>query len=446
VTGQRIAVVVALGLNLACTVPAAPSGSALEEAAAEAGAGEAAEFTAVPDESVEQTELVARTAEGVARAAAPVEELPAAAEVSSDVSSASGEGKPGSAAAALPPDANEESRDFPESRIERRGDAAPTLPPCDDPSCLDQRAQVPGSSDDAALAESPIHGDLHFGPMFRHDAVNWTIAGLNSNSQPINVLSKLTWSGLRTDGAEISGHLYLPYRLVTVARVSYGWIQAGSNEDSDFDGANQTLAFSRSNNGSGGTTLDSSLALGYDLPLGPLDLHLTPLVGLSYLEQDLVIKNGFQSLSTDPNLPLGPFPGLNSEYDAIWLGGWAGLQMSLRPHPRLRISGEFKLYPYVHYVADGNWNLRTDLQHPISYTDRTSGRGAEFALNVAWKMTRHWDLDFRARWLNFKSEAGTDTTFFSPLTGGGSGATPFNGGHWRSSQILFGATLRLGEL
>jgi hypothetical protein len=274
-----------------------------------------------------------------------------------------------------------------------------------------------------------IDADVHFRTVLRMDELDWNIAGAG-----VNVLSELTWDGMRATGGELSGRIGLPFGFVALGQAGYGHIHSGDNQDSDYLGPDRTLEFSRSNNGADdGLLLDSSLALGYEITRGPLDLRWMPMVGFAYHSQELNIDEGMQTIPAT-----GPFLGLDSHYDASWFGPWAGLQLSLQPHERLRLKTGLELHA-ARYKAVANWNLRSDFAHPKSFEHSAQGLGTVLSGELAWQMTRRWTLDLTARWLYFETDPGRDTLY---LANGGTLSTRLNQVRWESLQLAAGVTLR----
>lgn len=47
------------------------------------------------------------------------------------------------------------------------------------------------------------------------------------------------------------------------------------------------------------------------------------------------------------------------------------------------MGGTFKYY-WLHFHAEGNWNLRADLLHPISFRQDSNGGGREWEVHARW--------------------------------------------------------------
>ena len=298
-------------------------------------------------------------------------------------------------------------------------------------------AMSPTSGEDASAFETVF--SLSTG--LRTDDLNWNIASNRMGGTP-NILSELTWDDLeifqlaQTFESRFvkagNGQKVLYMR----AKLSYGWIYDGKNQDSDYLGDNRTLEFSRSNNSAdGGQVWDGSIGFGPRFAFGTDYFELIPLIGYSYHEQRLTITDGVQTVPE-----AGPFPGLHSSYDTQWYGPWIGLDVTLGVGQRL---GSFKNvvffgsfeYHWADYYAQADWNLRDDFAHPKSFEHEANGRGymvtmgARLYFNPRWALTLAYDL---ADW---ETDPGVDRVFFSD---GGISETRLNEVNWESRTISLG--------
>jgi hypothetical protein len=293
-----------------------------------------------------------------------------------------------------------------------------------------------------AAAAFPGKVSLEVGSGYRVDSLSFNIAADPTGASTPNVLSELTWRDLKIFQTQATVRAETEYGLYGKAMVGYGWIVAGSNQDSDYNGDDRTLEYSRSNNDAGfGHVLDGSLALGYDWRVGEGDVSLIPLLGLSYAEQRLSMRNGFQTLSAPPqNLPPGPFNGLDSSYDARWLGPWLGADAEWR-RGRLTLGASGEYHFAAAYSATANWNLRDDFQHPDSFDHSATAEGVVAAASLAWKVDDRWSVRAEGRWQDWSTGHGTDFTNFA---NGGAGATRLNRVTWTSTSATLSAAYRFG--
>jgi hypothetical protein len=278
---------------------------------------------------------------------------------------------------------------------------------------------------------------------YRIDDIDWSIAGpappaLGGNY--VNVLSELTWSDLEIFQLEFGLEKTFPNKLLLKGSLAYGQIFDGENQDSDYAGNNRTLEFSRSNNSSDdGDTWDGSIGLGYYFPLLSDTFRITPLIGFSVHVQNLTITEGFQTIP-----PFGPFPGLNSSYETLWYGPWGGLEMKVRKYKNngMLLTHEIILgieYHWVEYDAEANWNLRTDLAHPVSFEHEADGSGVVFSAGYSYFFNLQWSMDFSGKYQKWETDPGTDRVFFADGT---EAETPLNEVNWESFSIMVGVTCR----
>lgn len=267
----------------------------------------------------------------------------------------------------------------------------------------------------------------------RTDNLRWDIAGISPiGNNPVNILSEIKWRDLQIIQARIKAKGYVARPIFLKGSFGYGGIYSGSNQDSDFNGNDRTLEFSRSNNNAGsGSVLDLSAAVGYrnDYLVTANGSGIMPVIGYSYHRQNLRLTDGFQTIP-----PTGPFPGLDSAYEAVWYGPWAGVDAAFK-RESLALLGSLEYHFVNSYNADANWNLRTDLAHPVSFRQEASGSGVvasaglNYSINGRLSVIGTFDIQ---RW---KTEPGTDTTFFPDGT---SSSTRLNEVVWDSYDLMLG--------
>ncbi|MDY7030391.1 MAG: TonB-dependent receptor [Thermodesulfobacteriota bacterium] len=293
------------------------------------------------------------------------------------------------------------------------------------------------------MAEAIKDIELGVSAGYRVDNVDWSIAGY-SDGDYINIFSELTWKDLEiyqtnikaeiTVGSENPSHGAAYFK----GCVGYGWIVEGENQDSDYDGNDRTLEWSRSNNDSDdGDTKDFSLGMGLRFFHVWDKLTLTPLVGYSYHEQNLTVTNGLQTISTRfPAIPLGPFPGLNSTYETQWKGPWVGVDLDYRLTRNFHFAVTLE-YHWAEYEAEANWNLRTDLAHPKSFEHRADGNGMVISLYFEYAFTKRLSIDTILDFQDWKTETGVHRAFGAD---GSTGTTQLNEINWESTAFMLSIT------
>jgi len=266
-----------------------------------------------------------------------------------------------------------------------------------------------------------------FGAAYRTDKFDWNIASNLSGVATPNIASELTWDSLGITQIEAgleTGRDDIIFRI----RADYGWILSGNNQDSDFNGNNRTLEFSRSNNdGGAGNVWDVSTAVGYRLGE---DAYVMPLAGWAIHRQNLRIRNGVQTIPAT-----GAIAGLNSSYDAQWTGPWLGLEAGMVTKGDLRLAVDVA-YQFATYSAEANWNLRADLAHPVSFRHDATGYGMKIGASVQRRVRDGLTLTGGIDYRKWKADNGVDT-FFSAA--GGASSQRLNEVNWQSFTVRLDA-------
>ncbi len=153
------------------------------------------------------------------------------------------------------------------------------------------------------------------------------------------------------------------------------------------------------------------------------------------------MRDGYQTVSVDlsPTFPVpppvGPFPGLDSSYLAWWFGPWLGMQADYQHNDRLIWDVSLRWYK-VDYRAEADWNLRTDLAHPVSFEHAADGDGLQLSMGAGYRFREKWNLLFDFNIMNMQADNGLDIVYLSDGTIGG---TRLNAVNWESWAISIGA-------
>lgn len=289
----------------------------------------------------------------------------------------------------------------------------------------------------AVTASTDIPRDISISVGQRKDNLNWSIAG-----NGINVLSELKWENLAITQLQAAGELHLKNDRRLRARLGYGVIGSGANQDSDYDGNNRTLEFSRSNNKAGGDVFDASIGFGKKLRMRDIaavrSIFVTPFVGLSMHQQNLTMTDGMQTKSTASTPPLGPLPGLASSYDAQWMGPWLGAEALVETERgwAVIVNAEYHL---ADYSASANWNLRSDLAHPVSFRHTATGDGIVMSLGASYPVGKNWRINFSLEHQQWTTRTGSDKVYFADGT---VGYAHLNAVNWDSTAYNLGIVRR----
>ena len=301
-------------------------------------------------------------------------------------------------------------------------------------SCLAGAILFPGNAG-AAFVDT-MEFDLQAG--LRQDQLDWNIPGQN-----INVLSELDWEDLEIWQVGLTGKMAFASKSSSMLHpyvrgsLDYGWIRDGTARDSDYNGNNRTMEIFRSLSATeDDNVFDGSVGFGFERKIWIDRITLGLLGGYSYHEQNLRLSKGLQVISHGELLiPSQPIPGLNTTYESKWYGPFAGIDFTLQPRPD--VSFLFSLeYHWSDYEGEGNWNLRTDLAHPVSFrheADTADGVVATFRGNYFF--SNGWGLDLTFVYRDFSANDGVDQTF---LANGATITTKFNEANWQSSAITVG--------
>jgi hypothetical protein len=195
--------------------------------------------------------------------------------------------------------------------------------------------------------------------------------------------------------------------------LSGGDLLGGSVQDSDFRGYSPRAEVSRSlaevtgdgvRAGSAGFGWHASLPEGWRLSGIALSF------GGQGSARTIRKQNGVIVIPT--TAPKDAMDGLDSSYASAWSGPWVALEPELRAFGFTAVM-RYRLSPGAYYRADGTWNLREDLQQPISFTHQAFGSAHDLRLRVERPMRGGLALVVTASREVFAAERGVDTDFAS---------------------------------
>lgn len=279
----------------------------------------------------------------------------------------------------------------------------------------------------------------------RNDKMNWNIAGNLQGSDP-NVRSELTWSDLKIYQLKLTNRTVIKERVYVRGHLDYGTVVSGSNRDSDYNGDNRTQEFSRSLNGVDGNHVwDGSVGVGPRFSFFASSIVVCPLLGYAISEQDLNIVDGYQAFTAAPaTTPTGPIAGLDSRFQTRWEGPWLGVDLLFSipctdgPFTALKVIfiGE---YHWVDYTAEANWNLRTDFNHPVSFSQDAEGSGLVARAAILFEIKDRWGINVGMNVTDMTTDAGLDRTYF---TDGTTGDTRLNTVRWQSFTFEAGVSFQ----
>lgn len=285
----------------------------------------------------------------------------------------------------------------------------------------------------SAKAVRPESG-LTFTTGTRTDDFDWNKA--HPTGTP-NILSELTWEDLEIYQLKVRGRTYSNGFYVR-GSLAYGLIYDGRNQDSDYNGNNRTLEFSRSNNsGDDGDVWDASLGVGWYI-FKRRAFEAIPMFGFSVHKQNLTMTDGYQTICVAPSCTgsVGPFAGLDSTYDALWYGPWVGLDLSyVTANEKLILYGTFEVHVAI-YRAEADWNLRSDLKHPVSFEhEANNATGVVISAGLDYALDGRWSISSGVELQNWQANNGTDRMLFA---NGAVSTMRLNEVNWTSTALTLG--------
>jgi len=295
-----------------------------------------------------------------------------------------------------------------------------------------------------AYADSVRELSLQFETSIRQDEINWNIANPDGTA---NVWSELEWENLEIyeisfSGLMIVGNNTAPFATYLRSKFNYGWIVDGDVQDSDYVAHNRTNERSRSNSDANdGNVLDFSIAVGPQFKWFSDNFFIAPLIGYSYHEQNLVMKNGIQTVSDYGfSIPVGTIHSeLDSSYDTEWSSAWIGTDMSWHIGDKLIVNSSLEYHWHVDYNADAEWNLRNLHFHQANNEDKriyetTEAKGFAFNLSLQYSLNNNWSLNFGAAYQKWSVKDGTDQIDGDPSN------KILNEVNWKSTKATIGVT------
>jgi hypothetical protein len=290
---------------------------------------------------------------------------------------------------------------------------------------------------------SAWHSSFSFSAGIRRDDLKWSIAGNRDGSHP-NILSELEWSNVESYQLQLTNRTLLADRIYLRAEVGYAWINDGRVRDSDYSGDNRSGEYSRSISESDGDQ-HWDIFLGAGPPFFLADRHLlvAPLLGVSVHQQNLRIRNGNQVLSRPGGPALGSLQGLDSTYYARWFGPLLGCELRYffnapgADFARMEAAVGLKWHWDASFKAEADWNLRSDFEHPKSFTQTANGQGVSVDAEWLIRITPQCALNLSANYQKWDTDPGRQRYYF---TGGSTAVTRLNEVEWESSSYMIGIT------
>ncbi len=247
--------------------------------------------------------------------------------------------------------------------------------------------------------------EVDFQTGYRQDRLSWDI-GVPGGTP--DILSELEWKNLQSLNFEGKLKMLADDGFYARLGADYGITLSGTNQDSDYHGNNRTEEYSRSiADAKGGHVYDVSGAFGRQFVLKE-HLKLMPLVGYSFHEQYLKMKNGTLLIYThDPEM-IGYIYGLNSSYTSRWHGPYLGFDMNFEATCNLQLLATFE-YHFAFFKGLGHWNLREDFFKDFEHTAK--GGGIVLSFGALYQINQRLSIGAVVNYESFKATKGRDRTF-----------------------------------
>jgi len=235
---------------------------------------------------------------------------------------------------------------------------------------------------------------------YERAAFHWSIAG-NSAGQDPNIYSELKWRNVGgiAARAEVRWTVSQHWRIAASgSRVFTRW---GSMTDTDYGLDNRhDVLYQEQFPVSGGYSDAGSLGVGYVL-FDKRRFALTPFLGYGINNEHFPVTAGS-----------GPFAGLNSTYDAKWLGPFMRLDGSWRVGAKWLLDIAAR-YDQVVYRGVANWNLIAEFAHPVSFRHRAEGYGVTGEAGITYAAGRQLMFSLKGEYFNWETGMGIDDLYLA---------------------------------
>lgn len=256
---------------------------------------------------------------------------------------------------------------------------------------------------------------------------NWSIAG-NTSGQSPNVFSELKWKNVTGQSytAMLQWNFWKKFSLTgSYGRVS---VTSGSVSDIDYTADNRSQPnYNQNFSDNKGFTSAWYIGGGYTVFNNKL-FSLITYAGYGNSRQSLYIVD-----------LTGQFPDLNSSYDAHWKGPFIKVRSSVKILRALKLGSDVT-YNQVTYSAQGNWNLISQFQHPVSYRHSAKGYGINAAANLLYNISSNIGITAGYAYFNWQTGNGTDQLY---LASGQVDKTQMNGVYRKGYLISGGVILSM---
>lgn len=98
------------------------------------------------------------------------------------------------------------------------------------------------------------------------------------------------------------------------------------------------------------------------------------------------------SSAQDVEILTGPYPNLNSSYQAQFISILAGVETRWQFIPIFGLDIKW-LHSWFNYHSEANWNMRSNFQHPTSFYQDGEGMDNRWSLGLFARLDRDWRVE-----------------------------------------------------
>lgn len=256
-------------------------------------------------------------------------------------------------------------------------------------------------------------------------SLNWSIAGNTSGANP-NVFSELKWQRVKGTLAVADLAWNAWRRFSVLGGYSRAFTTSGTVSDIDYAGDGRTQPiYTGSFLDNKGYTDAWHAGIAYRLVSND-QISVVPAAGYGVSRQSLYLTGKG-----------GADPELNSSYSTNWRGPYVTLSAAVKIAKLVKL-GAAITYNQVVYNAVGNWNLRPQFQHPVSYRHHAEGYGINGNAFVSVRLASRISARIASNYNSWQTGKGTDMLY---LQNGEVDKTQLNGVYCKGFNVNMGLDL-----
>lgn len=258
---------------------------------------------------------------------------------------------------------------------------------------------------------------IEAGPEYRNTDFRWSIDGTVNNNY-VNYLSELIFKPIKSTGFYIKGTYNVSEKIFVQASFTKLYTFKGRVTDTDYDSSNRTKPV---------TQLDLSSHKGN---MQQINLNASYQF-FTNEKMNACIGAGY-SFNKDIYYILDDN---NSALRSTYLSKWNGPQLLIKGLTDISDKLFFDAgitINYFKYSSQGNWNLVSEFQHPVSFTQDANGFGIDAIAGIGYRFSQKFFLGAYGSFAKWETGMGTDKLY---LESGQIPTTNLNGALRKSSGV-----------